>query len=93
MEWRTTQNFIYKYTWEKFILFCKMMNDGKSLEEMSEAIGISISQLSRYRQTMFEVRYVPKVGTEQYMKEYASIDKFRYEQKEKTILKFVEVAK
>jgi DNA-binding IclR family transcriptional regulator len=70
-----------------------MMNEGSSLEEMSNAIGISISQLSRYRQTMFEVRYVPKKGTEQYMTEYASIDKLRFEQKTKTILKFVEGAK
>jgi len=93
MEWFTTQNFIHRYTWDTFILFCKMMNEGKTLKEMSIVIGLSISQLSRYRDTMFEVRYIPKQGTQEYMKEYASMDKYRFEQKENTILKSVEGGK
>lgn len=81
-EFFTTSNFIRKYGFDKFKRFSQMMNDGCSLKEMSAELGLSMSQLSRYRDAMFDIRYVPKVGTDRYLKEYSYLDQYRSEQKE-----------
>ena len=91
MEFFTTINFVRKYGFEKFKLFSEMMNSGASLKDMSDAIGLSMSQLSRYRDAMFEVRYVPKRGTQKAIEECASLDEMRADAKRSTILQFVEV--
>lgn len=86
-EYFTCANFIAKYGWEKLTKFTEMMNQGASLKEMSSEIGLSMSQLSRYRDTMFQVRYVPKLGTKRYMEEWADRDQLRLESKSSFILK------
>lgn len=88
MEYFTAYHFIHKHGWDAFQKFVELMNSGASLAEMSAAIGLSMAQLSRYRSTLFEVRYVPKLGTQKAIEEFADRDQMRAENKRSVILKF-----
>lgn len=81
-EFFTTANFLRKYGFPKFKRFSQMMNSGCQLKEMSLELGLSMSQLSRYRDAMFDIQYIPKRGTNEYLKEFAYLDQYRSEQKE-----------
>ena len=89
MEYFTAYHFIQKYGWDSFTKFCEMMNSGSSLAEMSAAIGLSMAQLSRYRSTLFDVRYIPKFGTQKAMQEFADRDRLRSERKEEFTLRLL----
>lgn len=80
-EYHTAYHFINTYGWDKFQLFCKMMNDGAKLREMVPFFGISIAQLSIYRDKMFVQQYIPKSGTASAIEEFAYRDKMRSDQK------------
>lgn len=92
-EFFTCSNFIRKYGFDRFKKFSNMMNEGYQLKEMSQELGLSMSQLSRYRDAMFEIQYIPKRGTNEYLKEYAYLDQFRSEQKEEFRLVLLRGAK
>lgn len=92
-EFFTTSNFIKKYGFEKFKRFSVMMNNGCELKEMSIELGLSMSMLSRYRDMMFDVRYIPKRGTNEYLKEFAYLDQYRSEQHEEFRLVLIQGGK
>lgn len=89
MEYFTAYHFISRYGWDTFVKFCDMMNSGCSLAEMSSIIGLSMAQLSRYRSTLFDVRYIPKTGTQKAMEEFAHRDQMRLENKQAFTLRLL----
>ncbi len=80
-EYHTAYHFINTYGWEKFQLFCKMMNEGAKLREMAPLFGVSMAQLSVYRDKMFDQKYIPKSGTANAIEEFAYRDEMRSDQK------------
>lgn len=89
-EYFTTHTFVQRHGWTALVTLITMLNDGKTLREISPVIGLSMSQLSRYADTLLWVKYVPKIGTKKYMEEFAEKDHMKAEQKERVILKLVE---
>jgi len=90
MEYFTAHTFVQRHGWSKLVTFITMLNDGHTLKEISDVIGLSMSQISRYSDTLLQCRYIPKHGTKRYMEEYAEKDHLRGEQKESFILKLVD---
>lgn len=90
MEYFSTHHFITKHGWDTFVKFCEMINSDASLADMSAVIGLSAAQLSRYRSALFECRYIPKMGTQKAMDEFAWRDQLRMESKQKFALRLME---
>ena len=89
MDYFTTHTFISRHGWQTFELFCQMINSGATLKEISSAINLSASQICRYREILFYLKYIPKIGTKRYIEEYAEKDLMRGKNKETFILKLV----